>query len=117
MALKFVLNTAPLYRLGELIDRKVDEAAEKLAQETVERAQELAPVRTGYLRSHITHERVGPLHHEIVSEADYSEIVELGSRGRQGRPFLTPAMEEARMKLLEVMAEALNEAAKEAGRT
>jgi HK97 gp10 family phage protein len=114
MALKFVLNTAPLYRLGELIDRKMDEAAEKLAQETVERAQELAPVKTGYLRDHITKEQAGEQHWEVVSEAPYSHVAEYGSRGRAAHPFLTPAMEEARAKMPEVMTQALNDAAKEA---
>jgi len=116
MALKFVLNTAPLYRLAELTDRKLDEAAEKLAQETVERAQGLAPVRTGYLRDHITKEQEGELRWAVVSEADYSAHVEYGSKGRAPQPFLTPAMEEAKEKLPDVVAAAMNEAAKEAGR-
>lgn len=115
MALTIVLNTAPLYRLGELIDRKVDEAAQKLAEETVERAQELAPVLSGYLRDHITKEQAGEQHWEIVSEAPYSGVAEWGSQGRAPHPFLTPAMEEAREKLPGVIAEALNAAAKEAG--
>jgi len=115
MALKFVLNTAPLYRLGELVDRKVDEAAERLARETVDRAQDLAPVRTGYLRDHIVTEQAGEQHWEVVSEADYSAHVEYGSKGRAPHPFLTPAMEEAREKIPGVLAEALNAAAKEAG--
>lgn len=114
MALKFVLNTAPLYKLGELLDRKLDEAAEKLAEETVDRAQQLAPVRTGYLRDHITKEQAGEQHWEVVSEAPYSGVAEYGSKGRAPHPFLTPAMEEAREKMPAVMAAALNEAAKEA---
>jgi hypothetical protein len=90
MALKFVLNTAPLYRLGEMLDRKLDEAAEKLAEETVE-------------------------HWEVFAGMDYAAAVEYGSQGRAARPYLTPAMEEAKEKMPAVIAEALNAAAKEAG--
>jgi HK97 gp10 family phage protein len=113
MALKIVVNTAPLYRLAEIAQRNLDEAAEKLAEETKERAQALAPVRTGYLRDHITAEQAGEHHWEITSEADYSAHVEYGSRGRSGRPFLTPAMEEAKQRLPDVLAAALNKSIQE----
>lgn len=115
--LKFVLNTAPLYRLAELTDQKLDEAAEKLAQETVERAQELVPVRTGALQRSIDKEQAGPMHWEVFAGEDYAAAVEFGTaRGMPARPYLTPAMEEARQKLPEVVAQALNDAAREAER-
>jgi HK97 gp10 family phage protein len=115
MALKFVLNTAPLYRLGEMLDRKLDEAAEKLAEETVERARDLVPVRTGALQRSIDKEQAGEQHWEVFAGMDYAAAVEYGSQGRAARPYLTPAMEEAKEKMPAVIAEALNAAAKEAG--
>lgn len=116
MALKFTLNTQPLIRLAELTDQHLEATAEKLAQETVERAQQIVPVRTGALRDSIEKEQEGEMRWAVVAGMPYAAAVEFGTaRGRPARPYLTPAMEEARQKLPDVVAEALRAAAKEAG--
>ena len=74
-------------------------------------------MRTGALQRSIQAEQAGEHFWELTAGMPYAAAVEFGSglRGTAARPYLTPAMEEARAKLPEVMTQALNEAAKEAG--
>lgn len=72
------------------------------ANSCVEIAKGLAPVRTGYMRDHISQtEEASPINLRSVveSEADYSAFVEYGTVNMDAQPFFTPAFESARKQV------------------
>jgi HK97 gp10 family phage protein len=77
-------------------------------------AKQLAPVRTGHLRSSI-YAKIQEWVAEIGAEATYAMFVEFGTRYMQARPFLYPAIQEHLPRLEEVVAEAIDYAKMEAG--
>lgn len=81
------------------------EAARLIAK----RAQEIAPVRTGYLRDHIEAKEG-----QVVSEADYSQFVEFGTVHMEAQPFLRPAVDEHEAEIEREAAKAINAEIKEA---
>jgi HK97 gp10 family phage protein len=77
-------------------------------------AKQLAPVRTGYLRSSI-YAKVQEWVAEIGAEATYAMFVEFGTRYMQARPYLFPAVEEYLPELERIILEAIDQAKAEAG--
>lgn len=59
-----------------------------------ERAMELAPVLTGWLRSQVYKRKTGFLGWELGDLASYAGFVEFGTRYMRARPFLRPAVDE-----------------------
>lgn len=55
-----------------------------------------APIDTGHLRNSIQARPVGPATWEVVAQAHYAVYVEMGTRFMRARPFLGPAVEDAR---------------------
>jgi HK97 gp10 family phage protein len=74
-----------------------------------ERAEELAPVRTGWLRSQVYKRKTGFLGWELGDLAFYSGFVEFGTRFMRARPFLRPAVEEKMPEVREELKDALIE--------
>lgn len=104
------VNVGPLTRLGDLLAVEVEKALEILNEETVKDAQQRAPVRTGFLRDNISGEVTGTSL-VVTSAAPYSIFVEAGTRRMAARPFLTPAVDQAKSKLPELLQEAFRQAA------
>jgi HK97 gp10 family phage protein len=77
-------------------------------------AKQLAPVRTGHLRSSI-YAKIQEWVAEIGAEATYALFVEFGTRYMQAQPFLYPAIQEYLPRLEEIICEAIDEAKAEAG--
>jgi HK97 gp10 family phage protein len=78
-------------------------------------AQANAPVKTGYLQSHIYARLLDFWALEIGSEAYYSYFIEYCTRYMQAQPFLWPAIQEYLPTLESVLIAAINEAKLEAG--
>ena len=63
------------------------------------KAQENAPVRTGYLKRSIGLEITdGGMTAEVEPTADYGPYVELGTRYMEAQPYLKPAFDEQKEK-------------------
>jgi len=76
-------------------------------------AKQLAPVRTGHLRSSI-YAKISEWVAEIGAEATYALFVEFGTRYMQARPYLYPAIQEHLSRLEEIICEAIDAAKAEA---
>lgn len=64
-----------------------------------EKAQENAPVRTGYLKRSICLEMTdGGMAAEVEPAAEYGPYVELGTRFMEAQPYLKPAFDERKEK-------------------
>jgi len=80
-------------------------------------AQDLAPVRTGYLRDNI--QSLGAklagdvVKGEILSAAEYSSYVHNGTSRMKGQPFLQDAVEEELSKLIRALQAGFNNLIKE----
>jgi len=72
-----------------------------------ERAREIVPVRTGYLRSTIYKRMAGFLNWEVGASAFYAGFVEFGTRYMSARPYLRPAVEEKMPEVRETLKNAL----------
>jgi HK97 gp10 family phage protein len=77
-------------------------------------AKQLAPVRTGHLRSSI-YAKIQEWVAEIGAEASYAMFVEFGTRYMAARPYLYPAIQEYLPILEQIILEALDQAKAEAG--
>ncbi len=116
-------------RLSELIataQGRAHLAVGKLAFDTQKWAQERAPIQTGFLKSSIKAEEMGPAKWRVAVYASYGPPVEFGSAahdivpknkqalfwpgaahpvkrvhhpGTSPKPFLTPAVEQARQEM------------------
>ena len=87
LGLNSLADLAP--RIMDAVDAEMEDAAEELAYI----AQELAPVRTGFLRSSIHVERIDHLALQVRADAEYAAFVEYGTHRQAAQPFMTPAME------------------------
>ena len=77
-------------------------------------AKKLVPVRTGYLRGTI-YARVQEWVAVVGADAPYALYMEFGTRYMQARPYLYPAIERHLPRLENIIVEALEQAASEAG--
>ena len=77
-------------------------------------AKQLAPVRTGHLRSSI-YAKIQEWVAEIGAEATYALFVEFGTRYMQAQPYLYPAIQEHLPRLEQIICEAIDQAKAEAG--
>jgi HK97 gp10 family phage protein len=72
----------------------------RAAQSHASVARQLAPVDTGYLKNHIAVSETNR-GFEVVSQADYSMYVELGTVNSPAQPFFYPAFGSAVRQLRE----------------
>jgi HK97 gp10 family phage protein len=77
-------------------------------------AKQLAPVRTGHLRSSI-YAKISEWVAEIGAEATYAIFIEFGTRYMQAQPYLYPAIQEHLPRLEQIICEAIDQAKAEAG--
>jgi HK97 gp10 family phage protein len=82
-------------------------AAWPAAKVIAERAKDLAPVDTGYMRDHIRARKHGQLGAVVESTAPYSGFVEYGTRYMAAQPFLRPAVDQGQREILQAAAAAL----------
>lgn len=88
------------------IDRKktqIDLAMNKLANDCQARAQQNAPVDTGFLKNSIHTVKIGDAHYQVVVGAYYGIFVELGTHKMGAQPFLFPAFVTTRKQALVIL--------------
>lgn len=103
-----------LQTLDSAIKRRIQNSLNTLAQSIKETAQQLAPVRTGYLRSTIFAKTENWLI-KVGARAPYAAYVEFGTRFMRGRRFLSQALQVHIPQLRQLMDLAVEEAKREAG--
>jgi HK97 gp10 family phage protein len=89
------MGTAKLIKqlndIGKSLDKPENEMAGAIF--IVDRAQELAPVRTGFLKENIVATQEGT-NVAVEAQAPYSGYVEYGTSKQPAQPFLRPAVDE-----------------------
>ncbi|MEM3699849.1 MAG: HK97 gp10 family phage protein [Candidatus Bathyarchaeia archaeon] len=102
----------------ERFDSAMQEHVQRLlanwAEDVKDYAKQLAPVRTGHLRSSI-YAKIQDWVAQIGAEATYALFVEFGTRHMQAHPFLYPAIQEHLPRLERIICEAIDQAKMEAG--
>ena len=101
-------------KLDSAMQRQIREQLAKWAANVKDAAKQLAPVRTGYLRSSLYAEIQGWTA-KIGAEASYAGFVEFGTRYMQARPYIYPALQRHLPQLEQIILEALDAAKREAG--
>jgi HK97 gp10 family phage protein len=96
------------------IQRHVHRLLASWAADVKTLAKQLAPVRTGHLRSSI-YAKIQEWVAEIGAEATYALFVEFGTRYMQAQPYLYPAIQEHLPRLEQIICEAIDQAKAEAG--
>jgi HK97 gp10 family phage protein len=71
--------------------------------------QEVAPVRTGYMRDHIAVIEKDDTHVVIESQAPYSGFVEYGTSKQKAQPFFRPGVEQTIQEASERLNDWMNE--------
>lgn len=102
-----------LNRFDSGVQRLVQQRLGEWAETVKTQAANLAPVRTGYLRSTI-YTKTKQWQSEVGAEAAYASAVEFGTRHRQAKPFLQPALEQSLPSLERFLLDALDSAKTEA---
>lgn len=113
--LKVTVNTKGLDTLARLAPGAAARAVERTADQMVDRARQLAPVDTGRLRDSLEAVPLSPAEWEVHDGTDYGAHQNYGSQGRPPNPFWSQALAEAEARLPEAVAEAVNQAIREAG--
>jgi|YelNatPaOPRAMG01_1025707.scaffolds.fasta_scaffold09934_6 HK97 gp10 family phage protein len=103
-----------MQQLDSAMQKYVHELLAGWAENVKALAKQLAPVRTGYLRSSI-YAKVHDWVAEIGAEATYALFVEFGTRRMQAQPFIYPALQEHLPQLEQIILEAIDQAKAEAG--
>jgi len=76
-------------RVRRVLATELQDAAEEIQY----LAQELVPVKTGYLKSTIHVQTFDELSLQVRADAEYAAFVEYGTDKQAAQPFLTPAVE------------------------
>ena len=103
-----------MQQLDSAMQKHVHELLAQWAENVKALAQQLAPVRTGYLRSSI-YTKIDGWVAEIGTEAAYALFVEFGTRRMQAQPFLYPSLQKGLPQLEQIILEAIDQAKTEAG--
>jgi HK97 gp10 family phage protein len=92
-----------LQQLDQRVRSNARDAVNASVLEGQQMAMALSPVRSGYLRSRNQIHAAGGLTnvilYELYNDAPYARFVEWGTRKMRAHPFMTPAVEYARMRL------------------
>ncbi len=102
-----------LSRFDSGMQRQVQQRLSEWAENAKTQAANLAPSRTGYLRSTI-YTRTQQWQSEVGAEAAYAAAVEFGTRYAQAKPFIQPALEQLLPQLEPTLLDALDTAKTEA---
>lgn len=90
-------------------------AVAKVARDIEGQAKAVVPVDTGFLKNSIQARPLGPLLWEVTVGAHYGVYVEFGTVRMAARPYLGPAVERMQPIFNEVIIQAVERAAREAG--
>ncbi len=101
-------------QLDASVKARVQQRLEEIAESIKETAQNLAPVRTGYLRSTIFTETQAEWLVKVGAKAPYSAYVENGTRFTAAHYFLSNAIEEHRPQFADLVSQAVDEGIREA---
>lgn len=103
-----------IQRLDSAMKTRVHHRLTDLAGSVKETAQQIVPVRTGYLRSTIFSE-VREWTVRVGARAHYAVFVEFGTQFMRGFRFLSQAMETHLPQLTRIINNAIDESIREAG--
>lgn len=87
-----------LPRIASQLDRALSNLLKKTAFGIEAKAKTLAPVDTGLLRNSVQTRIDGPTKASVGTSVEYAEYQEFGTRHQKGKPFLTPAADEAKQE-------------------
>ncbi len=102
-----------LNRFDSGMQRQIQQRLGEWAENAKTQATQLAPERTGYLRSTI-YTKTRQWQAEVGAEAAYAAAVEFGTRYAQAKPFIQPALEQGLPQLEPALLGALDSAKMEA---
>ncbi|MEM4704314.1 MAG: HK97 gp10 family phage protein [Candidatus Bathyarchaeia archaeon] len=105
---------AAMQTFDSAMQKKVYQQLASWVANVIALAKQMAPVRTGHLRSSI-YAKINDWVVEINAEATYALFVELGTRYMQAQPYLYPAIQEYLPQLEAIICEAVDAAKTEAG--
>lgn len=87
--------------------KAVPSALDQAGLLVVRRAKQKAPVDTGTLRASIMKIDVSPAEVDAVAFADYSVYVEFGTYKMTAQPYMTPALDESKDQIEELIGHAV----------
>jgi HK97 gp10 family phage protein len=90
------------------IPEAMETALLRAAEEAIQIAKQLVPVRTGALQNSIRILQRGPDYVVIGSDLDYAVAVEFGTSKMVARPYIGPAMDAMSTKFSQIFSEELN---------
>ena len=85
-----------LPRISSRLEKALSNVLRKTAFSIEAKAKELAPVDTGVLRNSIQTKIESPTKATVGTNVEYAAHQEFGTRHQKGKPFLTPAADEAK---------------------
>lgn len=84
---------AEFARAATEAEQAAGQAVRKAGTDVMAQAQTRAPVDTGYLRSSISADSIGPTEVEIGPTAHYGKYLEYGTSRAAAQPYLQPAFD------------------------
>jgi HK97 gp10 family phage protein len=90
------------------VRRELDRALSRGAEATQRTSQSIVPVLTGKLRSSISTSKVGDLAYDVYTDVEYAPYVESGTRNMAAQPYMRPAYERNRLKVIEDCSDVLD---------
>lgn len=97
-------------QLGRISTIKLD--TEKAATVILQKAKELVPVRTGFLRDSGVLVGTGYGYH-VAFQANYAAFVEFGTSKMAAQPYLRPAIDASEHQVLQAQAQEVTEEIKD----
>lgn len=82
------------------LEQQVDQELSRSSLRVERKAKMLAPWDTGWMSNNIYSDKEGKLRFRVVSPANYSIYVELGTRYQAAQPFFFVALEDEYPKLM-----------------
>lgn len=86
---EFIRN---VQRKGPQLDKAIDQEIKFSSLRVEKGSKKLAPFDTGWMSNSIHASEIGLMKAEVISPAEYSLFVEMGTRYMFAQPFLFPAL-------------------------
>lgn len=109
MSFSVSLDTSKLDQIIGSLKTNRDQVTEACAFYVLDEARQKAPVRTGFLKdnSAVNSQYAEDGYQNVEFYAEYAPYVELGTHKMRAKPFLTPAAEKGRERLVALIKEGL----------